>query len=445
MKITLIRLADLLDRLRSTYIFVPAVMMVLAFLLAHVITYWERLIPYSIFEVFWYFFHVSPGNLTGTLITYTTIELGVIGVVFSVTLVPLTMASSQYGTILLRAFLRDIRAQIVLGLFAASMIFNITTVLIISRPSFTVQVPVLSATTSTVFLVIDICALLYFFHHVTTGLQASTIISRLGNELTQSIRKDYLPGTPAGRSPEIFREREATIIREGVPVYSGYCGYIRSIDYERLLKIAQQHNLVISVAYTPGDFIGPGDTLLVAWPKSPYPGFSNDVQDCFILGMYRTMVQDPELGITQLVNIVARSVRFFDPSIPAMVLNQLGVALSFSAERGNPCPYRLDKTGSLRLILKIRSFDQLMSTSFDLIRYYSRDNTNIIALMLNTIGRIGSHGTSDEIRKVLLQHAMLIKGESVVKISSEHDRKIILQSYDMAVRAIGLPVDDYSS
>jgi len=105
----------------------------------------------------------------------------------------------------------------------------------------------------------------------------------------------------------------------------------------------------------------------------------------------------------------------------------------------------LDKTGSLRLILKIRSFDQLMSTSFDLIRYYSRDNTNIIALMLNTIGRIGSHGTSDEIRKVLLQHAMLIKGESVVKISSEHDRKIILQSYDMAVRAIGLPVDDYSS
>ena len=193
-------------------------MMVLAFLLAHVITYWESLIPYSIFEVFWYFFHVSPGTLTGTLITFTTIELGVIGVVFSVTLVPLTMASSQYGTILLRAFLRDIRAQIVLGLFAASMIFNIITVLIISRPSFTVQVPVLSATTSTVFLIIDICALLYFFHHVTTGLQASTIISQLGGELTQSIRKDYLPGTPAGGPPEILREREATIIHEGVPI-----------------------------------------------------------------------------------------------------------------------------------------------------------------------------------------------------------------------------------
>ena len=445
MKITLIRLTDLLDRLRSTYIFVPAVMMVLAFLLAHFITYWERVVPYSIFEIFWYFFHVSPGDLTGTLITYTTIELGVIGVVFSVTLVPLTLATNQYGTILLRAFLRDIRAQVVLGLFAASMIFNITTVLIISRPSFTVEIPVLSATTSTVFLVIDICALLYFFHHVTTGLQASTIISRIGSELTRSIRKDYLPGTPAGGPPEIFREPEDAIIREGVPVSSGYSGYIRSIDYERLLKIAQQNNLVISVAYIPGDFIMPGDTLLVAWPKSPNQGFLNEVQDCFILGKYRTMVQDPELGITQLVNIVARSIRFFDPSIPVMVLNQLGVALQFSAERGNPSPYRQDKTGTLRLILKIRSFDQLMSASFDPIRYYSRDNTNIIALMLNTIGRIASHGTSDEIRRVLLQHAMLIKEESVLKISSEHDRQIIRQSYDMAVRAIGLPVDGLPS
>jgi uncharacterized membrane protein len=441
MKITLMRLTDLLDRLRSTYIFVPAVMMVLAFLLAHLITDLERMIPYSIFEVFWYYFHVSPVNLNGTLITFTTTELGVIGVVFSVTLVPLTLASSQYGTILLRTFLRDIRAQIVLGLFAASIIFNITTLLIISRPSFTIQVPVLTATVSTVFLIIDLCALLYFFHHVTTGLQASTIISRLGSELSQSIQKDNLPGTPAGGSEEIIREREAAIIREGVPISSGYSGYVRSIDYGQLLKIAQQNNLIISVACVAGDFIGPGDTLLVAWPKSPYQGFSDDIRDCFIVGKYRTMIQDPELGITQLVNIVARSVRFFDPSIPVMVLNQLGMALQYSAERGNPSPYRQDSTGTLRMITKIRSFDQLMSASFDLIRYYTRDNTHIITLMLNTIGRIASHARSDEIRKVLLHHALLIKEESVVKISSEHDRQIIRQSYDTAVRAIGLPAD----
>lgn len=444
MKITKMRLLDLLDRLRSTYIFLPAVMMLLAFLLAHLLTYLEGIIPYSLFETLWYFFHITPGSLTGYLINFTTTELGVMGVVFSVTLVPLTMASSQYGTILLRAFLRDIRAQIVLGLFAASMIFNVTVLLIISRPSFTDQVPVLSATTALVFLILDVCALIYFFHHVTNGLQASTIISRLGSELSQSIREDNLPGTPAGSSTEILGEREAAIAREGVPIGSGSSGYIRSIDYEQLLKIAQQNNLTFSFGCTTGDFIGPGDTLLVTWPKSPDQGFMNDVRDCFMLGEYRTMLQDPEFGITQLVNIVARSANN-DPSIPVMVLNQIGVALEISAERGNPSPYRQDSSGTLRMIAKIRSFDQLMISSFDLIRYYTPDNTHIITTMLNTIGRIANHARSDEIRKVLLHHAILIEEESVSKISSEHDRQLIRQSYETAVRAIGLPADGFSS
>jgi uncharacterized membrane protein len=444
MKITKMRLLDLLDRLRSTYIFVPAVMMLLAFLLAHLLTYLEGRIPYSLFETLWYFFHISPGVATGYLINLTSTELGVIGVVFSVTLVPLTLASSQYGTILLRAFLRDIRAQIVLGLFAASMVFNITVVLIITRPYYTDNVPVLSATTAVLFIVLDIFALIYFFHHVATGLQASTIISRLGIELSQSIQEVNLPGTPASSSSEIIRERETAIAQGGVPISSGSSGYIRSIDYEQLLKIAQQNNLTFSVGCTAGDFIGLGDALIVAWPKCPNQGFVNDIRDCFMLGDYRTMLQDPEFGIAQLVNIVARSANN-DPSIPVMVLNQIGVALEFSAENGNPSSYRQDSTGTLRMILKIQTFDQLMIASFDLIRYYTPDNTHIIASMLNTIGRIANHARSDEIRKVLLHHAMLIKEESVLKISSEHDRQIIRQSYDNAVRAIGLPPDGLSS
>jgi len=232
-------------------------------------------------------------------------------------------------------------------------------------------------------------------------------------------------------------EKEAAIVREGVSISSGYSGYIRSIDYEQLMKIAKQNNLMISVVCTTGDFIGPGDTLLFASPKTPYQGFVNEVQDCFMLGKYRTMLQDPEFGITQLVNIVARSANN-DPSIPVMVLNQLGVALGFSAERGNLSPYRQDSTGTLRMKLKIRSFDMLMIASFDLIRYYTPDNTHIISSMLNTIGRIANHARSDEIREILLHHAMLIKDESLLKISSEHDRQIIGQSYDTTVTAIGL-------
>jgi uncharacterized membrane protein len=432
------RLIDILDRLRSTYIFVPAVMIAIAVPLAHLVTYFDEVLPRSLFEALWYFLHINPGNLNANLIAFSTTELSVMGVVFSVTLVPLTMASSQYGTILLRAFLRDIRVQIVLGMFAASIMFNLSTILIISRVSYAVEIPVLSASVALLFFVLDLFALIYFFHHVTSGLQTSTIISRLGSELNRSIAEEDLPGTPGGAPPEIAREKEAAIVREGVPIGSAKFGYLRSIDYPRLMQIAQRHDLVVSVPCTAGDFIGPGDTLLLAWPKSPGPGIERAVRGCFMLGKYRTMLQDPEFGAIQLVNIAARAADN-DPSIPVMVLNQIGVALEISAERGTTSPYRHDQSGTLRMIAKIRSFDQLMDSSFDLIRYYTPDNTHIITTMLNTIGRIGPHARSDEIRQVLLHHAKLIEGESIPRISSDHDRQLVRQSYETAVRAIGLP------
>ena len=438
MKFSILRLVDILDRLRSTYIFVPAVLMVLAFLLGHAVTQLETELPMSFFETIWYFFHINPGNLSGLLINFTTTELGVMGVVFSVTLVPLTLASSQYGTILLRAFLRDIRAQIVLGLFAASIVFDVTVLLIISRPSFTVQIPVLSAAFAIGFFFIDVSAIIFFFHHVTYGLQASTIISRLGAEINQAIVEENLPGSQAETAIGSLRDKEAVIAREGIPIRSTGTGYIRLIDYQHLLQIAELYDLVVSVPAIAGDFVGPGDTLLTAWPKSPEPGFAHTVRHCFMLGEYRTMLQDPEFGITQLVNILARAADD-DPSIPVMVLNQLGVALKISADRGDPFPYRQDAGGNLRMIMKIRSFDQLMIGSFDLIRFYTPNNTHIITTMLNTIRSIAIHAYSDEIRRVLLHHAELIVEESVPIITSKHDRELIRQSYNAAISAIGLP------
>jgi uncharacterized membrane protein len=437
MGISKIQLNDLLDRLLSTYLFVPAVMMIIAFLLAHLVTYLDTVIPQSIFETLWVFFHFAPGTLTATLFNFTGTEFGVFGVVFSVTLVPLTMASSQYGTILLRAFLRDVYTQMVLGIFTASVIFNITVLLIVSRSSFVVQVPVLSGTLALIFLLLDLFALVFFFHHVTKGLQASTIISKLGNDLNQSIVEENLPGFQSAASAEILREKEVIIAGEGVPVNTPKFGYIRSIDYPQLLQIAERNNLIFFIPNTTGDFLGPGDTLLLSWPKNKELELSKEIRSCFMIGQYRTMLQDAEFGVTQLVNIIARSANN-DPSIPVMVLNQLGVALGYSAKRGNPSPYRQDFTGNLRMIIKIRSFDQLMTSSFDLIRYYTPDNTHIITTMLNTISRIANYAQSDEIRKVLLHHADLIRDESAPRISSEHDRQLIKQSYDNAIEKIGL-------
>jgi uncharacterized membrane protein len=49
--------------------------------------------------------------------------IDIAGIVFSITMVPLTIAASQFDPRLLRTFLRDTRTQVTLGTFIATFIF----------------------------------------------------------------------------------------------------------------------------------------------------------------------------------------------------------------------------------------------------------------------------------------------------------------------------------
>jgi len=103
------------DNVRATYWFVPAVMTFLAAVLAASML-WIDQTSAPLLQNSWYVFHAASMAEARTLLTTVgDTSLGVIGVVFSITLVPLSITSTQYGSIVLRSFLRDRGTQLVLG------------------------------------------------------------------------------------------------------------------------------------------------------------------------------------------------------------------------------------------------------------------------------------------------------------------------------------------
>ncbi len=106
-------LLDTYDLIRSTYWFVPLVMSIIAIVLAVGVSHLDQTIPATLIQEIYFVLHINPTNVHSTLVTLATAQLGVIGVVFSITLVPLTMSTSQFGSVILRVFLRDISTQIV--------------------------------------------------------------------------------------------------------------------------------------------------------------------------------------------------------------------------------------------------------------------------------------------------------------------------------------------
>ncbi|NPV62612.1 MAG: DUF2254 domain-containing protein [Methanotrichaceae archaeon] len=436
-----IRFIDYLDRVRSTYWFLPLIMTAASMILAVLLLEVDRMTPDSLLEGKWYILNVDSSDINSILLNIAGAALGVIGVVFSITLVPLTIAASQYGPILIRSFLRDTTTQVVLGTYSSTIGFCVMVLMSYESGTDSGGVPLISVTFAVLMLLVSLAMLLYFFHHVAEGLQASKIIENVGNEVEKEIRFERWSSGPAegrGGPGEEDKLRSVTM-QQGKAVVANKSGYVRAIDYGQLLKTAEKNDLVFYLKHISGDFIVPGDQLLLAWPGSfEVIKLAAAVNASYILGDNRTMQQDIEYGMTSLVIIASRALSpaINDPVTPAMCLNRLGVALSMLADSKPRSSYYYDKSGKLRVIADPVSFERMAGTSFDLIRQYGRGNADVMIAILKTINSVAAHASSDEKRAILFRHAQLALSDSDTSLPSPYDRKRVHQAYDEVRKSI---------
>ena len=440
-----VRLRNFWDNVRATYWFVPAVMTLLAAVLALTLFWVEQTIPnyllQNLLQNKWYIFPpVSITEARGELNSIADTSLGVVGVVFSITLVPLSITSTQYGSIVLRSFLRDRGTQFVLGAYTATTFYCFSLLLALANVgSQTVQLPV---TVAFYMLLTSLLLLIYFFHHVADSLQASSVVEQVSREVEQVIEQEYpLENAKAPFDPQHTEElvRQATLSESEV-VTSNQEGYVRAIDYDRLIHVASEHKLILRIECLPGDFVSRGDPLVIAWPSSLDRRVRLLANRAYMLGKNRTLFQDTEFGIYSIVIIAVRALSpaVNDPNTPVLCLNRLGAALGMLAGRQKRSPYYYDKDNQLRLISEPVSFEKLVGLAFDMIREYGRTNAEILIKMLETIRSVTPHTQSDTQRKVLLKHATLIEHDSHIGLPSQYDQKRVHDSYDETVRTIGL-------
>src|ERR1700742_4279243 len=126
-------------------------------------------------------------SLAGAIIT-------VVGVVFSIVIVTLTLASQQFGPRMLRTFIRDRGSQLTLGTFVATFFYAILTLISIGSTF----VPHLSVTTALVLTAIDLGVLIYFIHHIATAIQLPAVIASIAHELARAIDTETAPAQAAG-------------------------------------------------------------------------------------------------------------------------------------------------------------------------------------------------------------------------------------------------------
>src|ERR1700743_817692 len=117
------------------------------------------------------------------LATVAAAIITVVGIVFSITIVALTLASTQFGPRMLRNFVRDPGTQVSLGTFVASFCYAMIALVSVGGGPHGDFVPHLSITVTFMLTLADVAVLIFFLNHIASMIQLPVVIARIAATL----------------------------------------------------------------------------------------------------------------------------------------------------------------------------------------------------------------------------------------------------------------------
>ncbi len=301
----------------------------------------------------------------------------VVGVVFSITILALTLASQQFGPRMMRNFVRDLGNQVTLGVFVGTFVYAV-----LALGSITGDfVPHLSITVAEALLLVDIAVLIYFIHHIAKSIQLPEVIAGIARDLMRSIDAEFpvrsagVVGTagPIGAAksvPEVVR----LIEERGGVVPATASGYLQFVGYAQLVDIAARTDAVIRLDHRPGHFLVAGRPLARVWPQGAAKQVALDLAEAHVTGPHRTLMQDPVFAIDQLVEIAIRALSpaVNDTFTALTCIDWLAAGLSRISGRTLVEGVYRDKFGRVRLIESDPSYARMVNRAFDKVRQAAR-------------------------------------------------------------------------
>lgn len=440
-------LASKWESLDTTFWFLPTIMVAGAIFLSLATIHLDKATVYSnwIATLGWTFTR-GPEGSRAVLSTIAGSMMTIVSVTFSITIVALQLASSQFGPRLLRNFMRDRGNQVAIGTFIATFTYCLLILRTINNgPGGEDQafVPHISVTVGLLMSLASLGVLIYFIHHAAESIQAENVIGAVSNDLIQAIDRLY-PGEAGGQAPGSAPAAEKprppeSFARDSRPIAAPASDYLQAIDVDRLLALATDRDVVISVDRRPGEFFFEGGRLARAWPRDRVDDdLADAVRGAFYFGSRRTLTQDVEFAIDQLVEVAVRALSpgVNDPFTAINCVDRLGAGLCRLTGRAIPSPYRLDEAGALRVIADASTVEGIVNAAFHQIRQAARNDASVTIRLLETIAAVARHTADPAFRGPLRTQAEAIHRGSQAGLPDPTDRAEAAGRFAEAIAAL---------
>jgi uncharacterized membrane protein len=347
----------------------------------------------------------------------------VLALIFSVALLVLSMVATLFGPRLLYRFLQDWVTQFTIGLFMATFVYLCLVFLVTHQDAHSSFIPQVSLITSWLLVVSSFAFLVYYSHRIATSIQNPDLIARIVDDMAPAASASQRSRFPGAGSAGT--QAPLDIETDGARVAADRSGYVQEIDQVALVLAASRADAVVHVVYRPGQFVLVGEAIAYVAPKERFTDLDPLVRRHITLGRHRTLKQDFEFGVAQIVEI---GIRALSPAVNdtftgVACVDWLGDALLVVAGEPRFDGVWYDAAGKMRVRVRPLLLERLVRMAFDQIRQAASDNPAVLIRILDTVRRIAPSMRAEEARTALIQVADAVREVGSKEVLATIDRE----------------------
>jgi uncharacterized membrane protein len=333
------------------------------------------------------------------------------------------LASMQFSPRIIVSFARDRVTQWTLGIFLGTFSYCMAA-LPAARSQPRPFAPVATVLGAMLLALACVAWLLYFIHHISQAISVNQIVDRIASE-TEAMIDEMMPHPR--RQTRIANNDQINPNTWETPVLSDVSGYIRFIDTERLVALAKSYRVKIRVIRRVGQFVPAGIPLLMVYKGERLSSERiAELSSAFDFGPSRTLQQDLEFGVLQIVDIALKAISpaVNDPSTAISCVDQLSRILIRFASRELPESTLYDPPGIVRVSIQWTDFDRMVDAAFEQIRLYSQTDMAVSLRLLRALGDIAISTPDPVYRRTLAERGRRIVAGCAQKLGEQELREM---------------------
>ncbi|SBT17888.1 hypothetical protein MGA5115_02004 [Marinomonas gallaica] len=415
------------DTIRTSFWFVPCLIIFATLLLCSSLLWVDKNLHLQ--DIHWLnFLYHADGSITRDLLTTVAGSvMTVVSITFSITMVALTNASSQFGPRLIRNFMNDPSTQSVLGVFTSIFLYCLVLARATDNFAGGEYLPGLTLGGAILLTFSGILLLIYFIHHVAINLQADNVIDKVFETMQTNILHIFDEQRSNEAKNTSCKSIERPLKSAFTPIHIKRSGYVQAINYTSLTQILSSYDQCAELLITPGDYITSRMVVIHHSGDDPSPSQIESLLSCITLGAKRTPIQDPEFAILQLVEIALRALSpsINDPYSAIVCVDKLSTTLCNLLHKEFPQGIACDNEDKPRLIFKKASFESLANSAYDQIRQHANRSLSVQLRLLEGLCRIAEQAQNQKHWKFIRQQKNMLEHELKKRDFVDHDMQEI--------------------